>query len=175
VQLAPFDPLRLFRELNDSGVRYVVIGAFAGRLLGSPTLTRDLDICHATEPANLDRLAAVLRRLNARLRGTDTDVPFQLDARGLASADSFTFTTDAGDLDILGTPAGTTGYDQLVLNAQPTDLDGLTVVVASVDDLIRMKWAAGRPKDLIEVEVLGALREEIDHRGRSGEGKASGS
>jgi hypothetical protein len=39
---------------------------------------------------------------------------------------------------------------------------GLTVLVASVDDLIRMKRAAGRPKDLIEVEVLGALRDEID-------------
>jgi len=159
-----FDPLRLFRELNDGGVRYVVIGAFAGRLLGSPTLTRDLDICHATDPDNLRALAAVLGKLNARLRGTDDDVPFQLDARSLAAGDSFTFSTAAGDLDILGTPAGTIGYDELVRTAQATDLDGLTVQVAGIDELIRMKRAAGRPKDLIEVEALGALRDELDRR-----------
>jgi hypothetical protein len=159
---AAFDPLRLFRELNDGGVRYVVIGAFAGRLLGSPTLTRDLDICHARDRSNLRALSAVLARLNARLRGVGDEVPFRLDERSLAAGDSFTFSTDAGDLDVIGTPAGTDGYDDLRRTAQPTDLDGLTVQVAGIDDLIRMKQAAGRPKDLIEVEVLGALRDELD-------------
>ena len=45
--------------------------------------------------------------------------------------------------------------------SQEVDLGGFTIRVASIDDLIRMKRAAGRPKDLIEVEVLGALRDEI--------------
>jgi predicted nucleotidyltransferase len=157
-----FDPLRLLRELNDAGVRYVVIGAFAGRLLGSPTLTRDLDICYARDRANLEALSGVLRALHARLRGVDEDLPFQLDARALAAGDSFTFVTIAGDLDILGTPQGTTGYDDLVRTATKTDLDGLVVLVSSIDDLIRMKRAAGRPKDLIEVEVLAAVRDELD-------------
>lgn len=159
---AAFDPLRLLRELNDAGVRYVVIGAFAGRLLGSPTMTRDLDVCYARDRPNLEALAEVLRALHARLRGVDEDLPFQLDARALAAGDSFTFMTDAGDLDILGTPQGTAGYDDLVRTAARTDLDGLVVLVTSIDDLIRMKRAAGRPKDLIEVEVLAAVREEID-------------
>jgi hypothetical protein len=44
------------------------------------------------------------------------------------------------------------------------DIGGVTVKVASIDDLIRMKRAAGRPKDLIELEVLGALRDEIDEQ-----------
>jgi len=165
---AAFDPLRVLRLLNDAGVRYVVIGAFAGRLLGSPTLTRDLDICYAREPANLRSLAAVLTDLRARLRGVDRDVAFRLDERSLAAGDSFTFSTDAGDLDIIGTPAGTQGYEDLVRTAEPTDLDGLTVLVTSVDDLIRMKRAAGRAKDLIEVEVLGALRDELDEAGQHG-------
>lgn len=159
---AAFDPLRLMRALNDAGVRYVVIGAFAGRLLGSPTMTRDLDICYARDRPNLEALAGVLRGLHARLRGVDEDLPFQLDARALEAGDSFTFVTDAGDLDVLGTPEGTTGYDYLASTATRTDLDGLVVQVTSIDDLIRMKRAAGRPKDLIEVEVLGALRDEID-------------
>jgi hypothetical protein len=58
------------------------------------------------------------------------------------------------------------GFDQLVRTAQPFDLEGLSVLVASIDDLIAMKKAAGRPKDLIEVEVLGALRDEIAEQAR---------
>jgi hypothetical protein len=162
---AALDPLRILRELNDARVRYVVIGAFAGRLIGSPTLTRDLDVCHATDPPNLEALAAVLARLNARLRGTDRLVPFQLDARNLRAVQALTLATDAGDLDLLAMPAGTHGYEDLARTAQPTDLNGLTVLVAHIDDLMRMKRAAGRPKDLIELEVLGALRDELD-RGR---------
>jgi hypothetical protein len=162
-----FDPERLLRELTDGGVRYVVIGAFAGRVLGSPTMTRDLDICHARDHQNHAALAAVLRGLNARLRGIEPGQPFRLDAGTLTAGDAFTFVTDAGDLDILGTPAGTTGYDDLVRTADLIDLDGLRILVAGIDDLMRMKRAAGRPKDLIELEVLAALRAEIDAgRGR---------
>jgi len=40
-------------------------------------------------------------------------------------------------------------------------VDGLTVRVASIEDLIRMKRAAGRPKDLIALEWLAAVRDEI--------------
>jgi hypothetical protein len=165
VILPAFDPLRVLRSLNEAEVRYVVIGAFAGRLLGSPTVTRDLDICYARDRPNLEALAGVLRDLNARLRGVNEPVAFRLDARSLEAGDSFTLVTDAGDLDILATPQGTGGYDDLARTANETDLDGLLVLVASIDDLIRMKRAAGRPKDLIELEVLGALRDEIDSAG----------
>ena len=60
-------------------------------------------------------------------------------------------------------PAGTNGFDELMANAEPFDLgEGLVVTVCSLDDLIRMKRAAGRPKDRIELEVLAAVREERD-------------
>jgi hypothetical protein len=42
---------------------------------------------------------------------------------------------------------------------------GQNVHVASLEDLMAMKRAAGRPKDRIELEILGALREELDLRG----------
>jgi predicted nucleotidyltransferase len=54
------------------------------------------------------------------------------------------------------------GFDELVQRAKPFDIDGITVLVASIDDLILMKRAAGRAKDLIEVEVLGAVRDELE-------------
>ena len=159
---SPFDPERLLRELNDGGVDFVVVGGFAARLLGSPSFTVDLDICYARDQTNLEALAAVLRGLHARLRGVDRDVPFRLDARTLGAGDSFTFLTDHGPLDVLGRPAGTDGYGDLARTAVKLDLEIGPVFVADIDALIRMKVAAGRRKDLVEVEVLGALRDEID-------------
>ena len=82
--------------------------------------------------------------------------------RTLGAGTSFTFTTDLGDLDILGTPSGTDGYNDLIRTAEVFDVDGLRVPAASLDDLIRMKRAAGRVKDLLQVEALAALRDEID-------------
>jgi hypothetical protein len=159
-----FDPLRALRTLDLHGVRFVLIGGLGARLHGSPSVTNDLDICYERSPENLERLADALSAMSATLRGAP-DVPFRLDAKSLAAGDHFTFVTTAGNLDILGTPAGVGGFDDLARNAQRMELDGLTVAVASIDDLIRMKLAAGRPKDLIEVEVLGALRDETTRHG----------
>ncbi|MGH7587525.1 MAG: hypothetical protein ACRELU_02925 [Gemmatimonadota bacterium] len=158
-----FDPLRMLDVLDRHGVRFVMIGGLAGRLWGSPTVTNDLDVCHARDRANLRRLAEALRELNARLRGVAEDVPFLLDDRTLAAGDHFTFVTDSGNLDCLGIPAGTNGYEDLAKTAERMEIAGRDVLVAAIEDLIRMKLAAGRPKDRIEAEILGAVREEIEH------------
>ena len=158
-----FDPLAALRALHGAGVEFVLIGGVAARLHGSPSLTRDVDICHARDAGNLERLAVLLRDLHARLRGVDDEVPLILDQRTLQAGSSFTFSTDLGDIDILAVPAGVSGFDELARSAETVDLDGITVLVATLDDLIRMKRAAGRAKDRAEVEILSALREE---RGR---------
>jgi hypothetical protein len=159
--MAQFDPLRAMRLLLDHQVRFIVIGGVAGAAHGSPSITQDLDICYDRSPDNLERLTSVLQQLHARLRGVEDEVPFILDAKTLKAGDHFTFITDAGDLDILGTPAGSSGYDDLASEAVETELDGLRVLVASIEDLMAMKRAAGRAKDIAEVEILGALRDEI--------------
>jgi hypothetical protein len=160
--LPAFDPLRALGALVKRKVRFVLIGGFGARLHGSPTVTNDLDLCYARDQANLEAMAKALQYLHAQLRGAPPDVPFVLDARTLRAGDHFTFVTDAGSLDILGTPSGVSRFEELDRAAVEMDLDGLRVRVASIDDLIRMKQAAARPKDLIEVEILGALREEVD-------------
>jgi predicted nucleotidyltransferase len=159
--LDPFDPLAALRALTDAGVHFVLIGGVAARVHGSPSMTRDLDICHARDQANLDRLSRALREMHARLRGTDDDVPFQLDGRTLAAGANFTFRTDEGDIDVLALPSGVAGYEELVRKAKDVDVGGVTVKLCDLDDLITMKRAAGRPKDRIELEVLYALRDEI--------------
>ncbi len=100
--------------------------------------------------------------LNAALRGAPEGLPFVPDAKTLKAGDAFTFKTDAGALDCLGTPMGTSGYADLASRADSIDIDGLVIQVASLDDLIRMKAAAGRQKDLDAIHTLKALRDEIE-------------
>jgi hypothetical protein len=161
-----FDPLGMLRILVDRGVRFVLIGGLAANLRGTADVTQDLDICYARDLDNLEALAAALTELQARLRVArepDAGLPFRLDAITLRNGDSFTFVTSMGDLDILGTPAGTAGYPDLEAEAETfVAADGLTILVAGVDDLIRMKSASGRTKDIVHLEHLEALRDEID-------------
>lgn len=157
-----FDPLAALRTLVEHGVRFVLIGGYAAAIRGSPLITGDIDVCYARDEKNLERLAAALEQLGATLRGASSDAPFLLDARTLRAGDHFTFSTTAGALDCLGIPAGTDGFADVDASATDEDLDGLVARVASLDDLIRMKRAAGRPQDLIAIEWLTALRDELE-------------
>ena len=78
-----------------------------------------------------------------------------------------------GDFDCLGDPGGGLDYQLLVRSADEMDVGGLRVMVASLDDLIRMKRAAGRNKDRIEVENLSALREVRDGKSRKDQERRS--
>ena len=160
-----FDPFRALRALLSHRVRFVVIGGIAGRAWGSPTVTNDLDICYERNKQNHQSLATALGELGARLRGAPEGLPFLLDERTITMGDSFTFETVAGPLDCLGTPSGTNGYADLATNATEIELgEDLRVAVCSLDDLIRMKRAASRPKDRVELEILAAVKEEIEKR-----------
>jgi hypothetical protein len=161
---ADFQPESVIRLLGRHRVRYILIGGLAAITHGAPLITQDIDACYARDDLNLRRLAAALVEVHAELRGADPGLPMRLDAKALRAGDAFTFTTDIGWLDLLGTPAGTRGYEDLARTADAFDLFGSRVLVASVDDLIRMKRAVGRPKDLLALEELGALREELSDR-----------
>jgi hypothetical protein len=157
-----FQPAAVVERLNRHGVRYVVIGGLAAALHGSPSVTVDVDVCYARDPDNLRRLAAALLEAHAELRGAPPELPFTPDAATLAKGDAFTLLTDDGPLDVMATPAGTSGFDDLAANADRVEAFGQEFLVAGIDDLIRMKRAAGQPKDRAELEILGALREEME-------------
>jgi len=161
-----FDPSRLIAVLARHGVRFIVIGAVAAIAQGSPLPTEDLDITPEREPENLERLAAALQELGAKLRiPRGEGVDFPIDADFLGRMDVWTLTTAAGDLDIAFVPAGTRGYPDLVGDAFEVDL-GAPVLVASLRDVIRSKEAANRPKDIAQLPALRQTLEVIRNRER---------
>ncbi len=154
---ADLDAPAIVRALAQRGVDFVVIGGIAAVLHGSPRNTFDLDVTFAVDPANLDSLGAVLVALGARLRGVPDDVPFVPDGRTLRGVDVLTLTTELGSLDVLARPAGAPPFATLRQRADRYDIGGTVVRVASIPDLIAMKRAAGRPKDLADIAELEAI------------------
>jgi hypothetical protein len=153
-----FSPRALLRRLIDGGVDFVVVGGIAAVAHGSATFTQDLDIAYAPDPENLDRLGRVLVSLGARLRGVTDDVPFVPDGRTLKRTRVLTLETPIGPIDLLAQPDGAPQYARLRERATRELIGGVHVHVASLDDLIAMKKAAGRPKDLVAVEELEAIQ-----------------
>ena len=167
-ELRRFDPAELLRRLHEAGVRFVVIGGLAAQSHGSPSSTDDLDICYARDPDNLRAIAGVLADIAAVRRGLPSDAPVMppLDARTLRAGGLFTLSTRFGDFDLLADPDPGLDFEQLSAHAIRATVYGTPLLVAGLDDLMAMKRAAGRPKDRVELEILGALREELDRRGR---------
>lgn len=157
-ELPDFSPKALLQRLVDGGVDFVIVGGVAAVAHGSVTFTQDLDISYAPDDENVDRLGRVLVDLGARLRGVTDDVPFVPDGRTLRRTRLLTLDTALGQIDLLAQPDGAPLYGRLRDRAVVQDVAGVQVRVASLDDLIAMKKAAGRPKDLVAVEELEAIR-----------------
>lgn len=153
-----FDPERLLAVLGRHGVQFVVVGGTAAGLHGSPMGTFDLDVAYERSKQNLKRLADALAEIHARLRGIEEVLPFKPDPKTLEMGSNFTFSTDFGPLDCLGWVEGVSSYRSLLEHAVRMELGKIEVLVASIDDLISMKRAAGRPKDQDGVRYLEEIR-----------------
>jgi hypothetical protein len=157
----------LLGVLARAEIDFVVIGGVAVVVQAQPRFTRDLDICYATNRSNLERLGALLVSLDAKLRGVDEDFPFVPDARRLRNTQMLTLTTSEGNLDLLVDPPGSPSYAALRRRADVIKLVGASVRVASLEDLIAMKRAAGRPQDEIDIESLEIARSRLRGKRRT--------
>lgn len=156
----------VLRGLADAGVKFVLIGGAAAVSLGSGLTTLDVDITPSRSTANLTRLGRFLAGLDARLLvpGVSGGLAAPLDARLLGQFQNASFTTTLGQIDCCFTPDGIPGgYDQLMQQAIRTEAFGVEFCVADLDDIIRSKRAANRPKDRAALPHLEALaRSRVD-------------
>jgi hypothetical protein len=153
-----FRPAAIVAVLNRHQVRYVVIGAFAAIAQHAPIpATRDIDITPDATAENLSRLSKALTELGARIRteAAPEGLPFGHDATSLGAAEVWNLICDDGEFDISFHPSGfTAGYAQLAPGAHRVRVGDVVVMIADLDDVIRSKEAAGRPKDLQVLPLL---------------------
>ncbi len=167
--MSTFRPLSLFAALADHEVEYVTIGGMAATLWGSPLTTGDVDICPAVDPDNLEKLAAALRELDAKVFTISEPhgLPFACDAETLREARVWNLITSAGRLDLSFQPAGTQGYPDLARDAVTIEVGPTPIRVAALADVIRSKETAGRERDRQALPTLRRLQEIIDSQDRA--------
>src|SRR5436305_1726223 len=153
-----------FREilplLVRHNVRFIVIGGGAALAHGSARATYDVDVVYARDADNLRNLVAALQPHQPYLRGAPPGLPFRWDDRTIQAGLNFTLTTALGDLDLLGEVTGGGTYDELLPFTQEITAFGVALRVVTLERLIQLKRAAGRPKDLQVIAELQALLEE---------------
>ena len=158
------------KTLADHQVDFVLLGNYGAQIQGAQVLTEDADMAYHRGQENLVRMMAALEEMGARIRfGDETaGLPYS-DPLLLASGDIWNLPTVHGDLDLLYAPAGG-GYDDLIQDAVEVEIgDGVMVLAASLDDIIRSKQLANREKDHIALPELRRFRDE-QRRQRDGPG-----
>jgi hypothetical protein len=138
----------------------ILVGGVAANLRGSARATYDVDFVYQRSYENLERIVNALAPIHPYLRGAPPGLPFVLDLETLRRGLNFTLSTTSGDIDLLGEVVGIGTYDALLPLSDIVQTFGFPCRCATVEALIRMKRAAGRPKDLEAVAELEALREE---------------
>lgn len=164
------DTARLFEVLNNHGIDYLVVGGVATQLYGAHRPTKDFDCVVRRQSQNLERLAAAMRDLNARLNveGLSDEeaskLPVQLDRLMLDRMEISTWRTDAGDMDVLVDIPNRAGkhlrYEDLESAAVEVTSAGLSIRVAGLADIIASKEWANRPKDREALPELYELRDK---------------
>jgi predicted nucleotidyltransferase len=152
----------LLRLLTKHEVAFIVIGGVAAVLHGSSRLTQDLDIVYQRTPENIARLAAALAGRSPYPREAPPGLPFRWSEATLRMGLNFTLDTSLGALDLLGEVTGGGSYEQLLDQSIEADLSGVRCRCLDLESLIRVKRAAGRPKDFEAIAELEAIQEEQD-------------
>jgi predicted nucleotidyltransferase len=150
----------LIRTLSAASVEFIVVGGVAATGHGSPRLTRDLDVVYRRSQENITRLVAALKPLDPYLRGAPPGLPFSWSEETIRKGLNFTLVTDMGALDLLGEITGGGSYDNIVSHSIELELHGTRCLCLGLDYLIKVKRAAGRPKDFEAIAELEAIREE---------------
>lgn len=150
------DALEVFARHD---VELIVVGGVAAVLGGAPVATFDLDVVHARNAGNLERLRAALDELDAHYRDPAGRV-LRPDSAGLAGPGHHLLLTRCGPVDLLGAIGSGRRYEDLLADAPAVDLGGLAVRVLGLAAVIRTKEEAGRDKDRAVMELLRKALEE---------------
>lgn len=150
MDLGSEDVQNLMRSFNRNGVRYLVVGGFAGLMHGHNRTTHDLDVWVERGDENRQRLVKALREANV------AGAEFLKTNPMLFGWSSLQFGEGSFELD-LGEELhafGASDFNHCFQRAVETEFDGVPFRVLQLNDLIHEKRSTGRAKDLGDVEEL---------------------
>jgi hypothetical protein len=153
---------KLLGALSKAGVEFILVGGMAARAHGASRLTQDVDVSYGRSLANLERIVSALAPVKPYLRGAPPGLAFEWSVETLRRGLNFTLTTTVGDIDLLGEIVGGGSYEDLLPHSFVVPVFGHDTRILDLPWLIRVKRAAGRPKDLEAIAELEVLREEIE-------------
>ena len=146
---------QILSRLAEADVEFVVVGGLALGAWGVVRGTKDVDIVVAPQPENLKRLAAVAVAINGHVQAGESFLSSEFAIAGrLASGEQVAIETDLGRLDVVQGLDGVPSYEDLRDRSTEAEVLGVTVAVCSVEDLRAMKHAAGRTRDMADLEDL---------------------
>jgi hypothetical protein len=150
------DAEAIVRVLVGAGVEFLLAGGMAVQAHGYLRLTLDVDIIPSPDQANLARLAAALRELDAAaVDDRGNRLPLDVSHAEILALGNYFLDTRHGALDLFNGPRpDLKRYRRLDERAIAASIGDLPVRVVSKDDLLAMKREAGRPKDLEDIAAL---------------------
>lgn len=147
----------LLRRLAEAEAEFVVVGGLAVNAWGVVRGTKDVDVVVAPEIDNLKRVAEVAVQAGGRVQKGEALLGSAASiASALASGEQVAIETDLGRLDVVQGLDGVPSYADLRSRASEAEILGVAVAVCSIEDLKAMKRAAGRTRDLADLEDLDA-------------------
>ena len=147
----------LLRRLAAADAEFVVVGGLAVSAWGVVRGTKDVDVVVAPNIENLKRIAEVAVAAGGHVQQGEAllGTPFSI-ASALAGGEQIPIETDLGRLDVVQGLEGIPPYEELRARAIAAEILGVSVLVCSIKDLREMKRAAGRTRDLADLEDLEA-------------------
>lgn len=147
----------LLRRLVAANVRFVLIGGFAVNAWGVLRGTKDLDIVVDPDRENLVRLAGLVAEAGGQVHAREAFLSSQFSIGAvLAQGERVEIETTLGSLDVVQGLPGVPSYADLRQRAKEVEVMGARIAVCSLEDLVAMKRAAGRTRDLADLEDLDA-------------------
>src|SRR5713226_7661673 len=123
------------RQLCEGEIQFILVGGLAAVLNGAPIQTLDVDLVYSREPANIDRLLAVLQTLDAVFR-IQPERRLRPSISHLAGGGHLNLLTSFGPLYLLGTAGQDLGYSELLPHSREMDVGpGIRVRVLNLEML----------------------------------------
>lgn len=150
---------RILKDLNAARVRYVVVGGIALIRHGVVRATRDVDVVYDPDPSNLEAIRSLAEKWGA----TRPDGSPLLE-NAFSAGRSVHLSTPLGEIDLLSEETASVSFVNLLERSEIRRIDAVEAPICSLADLVALKRAAGRERDLADLSDLEATHGSLPAR-----------